>query len=70
MTDLAFAVLDITPEPFAAAPNLFARLRITESSGEPARLTAPPSGLFLERVYYRGDARQTPLVPATPIRAL
>ena len=24
----------------------------------PARLTAPPSGLFLERVYYRGDARE------------
>jgi tRNA pseudouridine38-40 synthase len=24
-------------------------------SDEPAKLTAPPSGLFLERVYYRGD---------------
>jgi tRNA pseudouridine38-40 synthase len=24
-------------------------------SDEPAKLTAPPSGLFLERVYYKGD---------------
>ena len=30
----------------------------------PARLTAPPSGLFLERVFYEGDARAWPLVPA------
>jgi len=49
-------------EPGAAA-SLF-----EASSGEPARLTAPPSGLFLERVYYRGDARGTPLGPATPLR--
>jgi tRNA pseudouridine38-40 synthase len=33
-------------------------------SGEPARLTAPPSGLFLERVFYEGDARELPLRPA------
>lgn len=24
-------------------------------SDEPAKLTAPPSGLFLERVYYKGE---------------
>ena len=35
----------------------------------PARLTAPASGLFLERVYYKGDARQDALVPATPLAA-
>ncbi|HZR23175.1 MAG TPA: tRNA pseudouridine(38-40) synthase TruA [Vicinamibacterales bacterium] len=29
--------------------------------GEPARFTAPPSGLFLDRVFYRGDARDVPL---------
>ncbi|GAA1986944.1 DUF6084 family protein [Catenulispora subtropica] len=40
MTDLAFTVLDISPEPYAAAPNLFARLRITESSGEPVHAIA------------------------------
>jgi tRNA pseudouridine38-40 synthase len=37
-----------------------------ERSGLPARLTAPASGLFLERVYYEGDARdaavQSPIV--------
>jgi len=41
---------------------------LESSSGEPARLTAPPSGLFLERVYYKGDARGAPIAPATPIR--
>jgi tRNA pseudouridine38-40 synthase len=30
-------------------------------SDVPARLTAPPSGLFLERVFYEGDAREHPL---------
>ena len=35
-------------------------------SDTPARLTAPASGLFLERVYYGGDARDAALVPATP----
>ena len=30
----------------------------------PARLTAPASGLFLERVFYEGDARNLPLEPA------
>jgi tRNA pseudouridine38-40 synthase len=28
-----------------------------------AELTAPPSGLFLERVFYRGDPRDHPLRP-------
>jgi tRNA pseudouridine38-40 synthase len=33
-----------------------------------ARLTAPASGLFLERVYYDGDPRQRTLLPAVPVR--
>ncbi|MET1153053.1 DUF6084 family protein [Arthrobacter sp.] len=33
MTELSFTVLDIQPEPYAAAPQLTARLRVTESSG-------------------------------------
>ncbi|HUK33488.1 MAG TPA: tRNA pseudouridine(38-40) synthase TruA [Vicinamibacterales bacterium] len=41
---------------------------LTASTGDPARLTAPASGLFLERVYYKGDARGGPISPATPIR--
>lgn len=32
-------------------------------SAEPARYTAPPSGLFLERVLYKGDKPPTDLVP-------
>ncbi|MET1065689.1 MAG: DUF6084 family protein, partial [Arthrobacter sp.] len=33
MTELAFDVVDIQPEPYAAAPQLTARLRLTESTG-------------------------------------
>jgi tRNA pseudouridine38-40 synthase len=36
-------------------------------SETPARLTAPPSGLFLERVFYEGDARELPLRAAVPV---
>jgi tRNA pseudouridine38-40 synthase len=50
-------------------PGVAASL-LTATSGEPARLTAPPSGLFLERVYYRDDARDATLGPATPLRKL
>jgi tRNA pseudouridine38-40 synthase len=32
-------------------------------SDEPARLAAPASGLFLERIYYKGDRQSTPLHP-------
>ncbi len=42
---------------------------LTESSRAPARLTAPASGLFLERVFYAGDSRATALRAATPLRA-
>ena len=49
-------------EPAAAAAFL------AEASAAPARLTAPPSGLFLERVYYQHDGRMTDLRPATPLR--
>jgi tRNA pseudouridine38-40 synthase len=37
---------------------------LEEPSGTPARLTAPASGLFLERVFYEGDRRDRPLVAA------
>jgi tRNA pseudouridine38-40 synthase len=42
---------------------------LTESTTAPAQLTAPPSGLFLERVYYRGEPRQAALRAATPLAA-
>jgi tRNA pseudouridine38-40 synthase len=48
-------------EPSAAAALLERR------SDLPARLTAPASGLFLERVFYKGEARNVPLRAATPI---
>jgi len=51
-------------EPGAAAEFLAA------GSTMPARLTAPPSGLFLERVLYEGDPRAlaSPLRAITPLR--
>jgi tRNA pseudouridine38-40 synthase len=33
----------------------------------PARLTAPASGLFLDRVYYSGEERHADAMPATPL---
>ena len=48
-------------EPAAAATFL------SESSTSPARLTAPPSGLFLDRVYYLHDAREAELHAVTPL---
>ena len=40
---------------------------LEERSPEPARLTAPASGLFLERVAYPGDPPDTPIRAATPL---
>lgn len=41
---------------------------LSDRSDTPARLTAPPSGLFLERVYYKGDARLQTLVPVLNVQ--
>lgn len=51
-----------TPEDVAAF--------LRSDSREPARFTAPPSGLFLERVDYEGEASDpdAPLRPAVPLR--
>ena len=38
-------------------------------SNAPAAWTAPPSGLFLERVLYEGDPAPAPLRPAFPLTA-
>ena len=37
-------------------------------TADAAPLTAPASGLFLERVFYDGDPRNFPLTPAVPVR--
>jgi tRNA pseudouridine38-40 synthase len=42
---------------------------MTGPSEGPARLTAPASGLFLERVFYEGDPRRFPLRAAIPVGA-
>ena len=47
-------------------PDAAARMMSGPSEG-PARLTAPASGLFLERVYYKDDVRRADLKPATPL---
>jgi tRNA pseudouridine38-40 synthase len=43
----------------ASAPTL-----LTSQSDVPAKLTAPASGLFLERVYYAGEERHASVHPA------
>lgn len=40
---------------------------IRAQSDEPAKFTAPPSGLFLERVYYKGDKVLRELTPVLQI---
>ena len=48
--------------PAEAAAGLF-----DEDSDAPARLTAPPSGLFLEKVFYKGDSTDVAARAVTPI---
>jgi tRNA pseudouridine38-40 synthase len=40
---------------------------LTERSDAPARLTAPPSGLFLARVFYKSDRRDDAIAVVTPL---
>jgi tRNA pseudouridine38-40 synthase len=40
---------------------------LVEESGAPARLTAPPSGLFLARVFYGDDPRAGAIESLTPV---
>jgi tRNA pseudouridine38-40 synthase len=49
----------------ALEPGAAARL-IAEASDAPARLTAPASGLFLDRVWYPGEPRDATTRAATP----
>jgi tRNA pseudouridine38-40 synthase len=41
---------------------------LAQASPLPARVTAPASGLFLERVYYPDDPRDLPVQPAVVVR--
>jgi tRNA pseudouridine38-40 synthase len=40
---------------------------LRQRSDLPGRLTAPPSGLFLERVFYEGERQDLPLRPAVAV---
>ena len=51
----------------ALDPDEVQALLLSESD-LPAKLTAPASGLFLERVFYQGDQRRWPLLPASPVQ--
>lgn len=57
---VAVGVGDLEPEKAASF--------LAERSGIPARLTAPPSGLFLARVFYKGDRRDDTVSVVTPLR--
>jgi tRNA pseudouridine38-40 synthase len=50
-------------------PGEFGRL-LARHSREPAAWTAPPSGLFLERVLYTGEPPPGPLAPAFPVKRI
>jgi tRNA pseudouridine38-40 synthase len=50
----------------ALAPDAV-RAFLQDGSPAPARLTAPPSGLFLEKVYYQGEPRDDAPRAATPL---
>jgi tRNA pseudouridine38-40 synthase len=51
----------------ALSPDEVARF-LEERSDQPAKWTAPASGLFLERVYYEGEARLQHLGPVIQVR--
>jgi hypothetical protein len=53
--DLSFAVTDVAPEPYAAAPNLLARLRIEEATGEPVHALALRAQVRIEPQRRRYD---------------
>src|SRR6187402_883081 len=61
MTQLAFSVLDIAPEKYAATPNLLVKLRIEEASGQPIHAIALRCQVRIEpqRRPYTGPERDS-----------
>jgi hypothetical protein len=57
VTELEFTVLDVVAEPYSAAPNLVAKLRIEETSDEPVHA-------LVLRAQVRIDAHRRPYEPA------
>jgi hypothetical protein len=55
MPELTFTVVDVVPEPWAAAPNLLARVRVEETSGEPVHALALRAQVRIEPQRRRYD---------------
>ena len=55
MPELSFAVVDIAPEPYAAAPTLLARVRVEESTGVPVHALALRAQVRIEPQRRRYD---------------
>ena len=55
MPELSFTVVDVVPEPWAAAPNLLARVRVEETTGEPVHALALRAQVRIEPQRRRYD---------------
>ena len=55
MPELSFTVLDVAPEPYAVVPNLLARVRIEETTGEPVHALALRAQVRIEPQRRRYD---------------
>jgi hypothetical protein len=55
MPELTFTVVDVVPEPWAAAPNLLARVGVEETSGEPVHALALRAQVRIEPQRRRYD---------------
>jgi Family of unknown function (DUF6084) len=55
MAELAFSVVDVVPERYAAAPNLLARVRVEETSGERVHALALRAQIRIEPQRRRYD---------------
>ena len=55
MAELSFTVVDVVPEPYAAAPNLLARIRVEETTGERVHALALRAQIRIEPQRRRYD---------------
>jgi hypothetical protein len=55
MAELSFAVVDVVPERYAAAPNLLARIRVEETTGTPVHALALRAQIRIEPQRRRYD---------------
>ena len=55
MAELTFTVVDVVPEPYAAAPNLLARIRVEETTGERVHALALRAQIRIEPQRRRYD---------------